>query len=352
MKKTIAVIFGGRSPEYHVSLQSAAAVIRNINTEKYRVVMTGIDSLGNWHVFEGSTEEIEKDTWKDSSALKPAVLSLDHEGTHCLLTFGEEGQDMIPIDAAFPVMHGAYGEDGRLQGALEMAGIPVIGCGMMSSALCMDKLLAHHIASSCGIPCAEGTCVNRYDENTRKAAEAIGYPLYVKPLRAGSSYGISRVCSSEELEEAVRNALRYDSTVIMEEEIRGFETGCAVIEKDGLFMGRPDRIILQDAYYDYTEKYNPKNSEIQCPAPFDAELSERIRKAAEAVWHALGCTGFARIDLFVSEEGKIYFNEVNTIPGFTAHSRFPKMMEAAGISFPELIDLIIEERLKKEGETA
>ena len=347
MKKTIAVIFGGRSPEYNVSLHSAAAVIRNIDPEKYSVVMTGIDRRGNWYVFDGSPDEIEQDTW--ASHAKPAVLPLDRESEHCLITFDEDGMEMIGIDAAFPVMHGANGEDGRLQGALEMAGIPVIGCGMSASAVCMDKLMAHRIVSLCGIPSAKGACVKTYDTQTRRIAERIGYPLYVKPLRAGSSFGISRVCSEEDLKDAVENALRYDSDVILEEEIRGFETGCAVIGTDSLLCGCPDRIVLKNDYYDTKEKYGPKTSEILCPAPFDERLKERIRAAAADVYRIIGCSGFARVDLFVTEEEKIYFNEVNTIPGFTAHSRFPKMMEAAGIPFPELISILVEEGLRKGG---
>lgn len=341
--KRILVLFGGRSPEYGVSLQSAYAVITNMDRERYEPVITGIDHRGNWHLFTGNPEWIREDTWLRDDCTVPVILPLDHDAEHCLMAVTENGWDMIPVDAAFPVMHGAYGEDGRLQGALEMAGIPVIGCGMTASAVCMDKLMAHRIASADGIRTARACTVCGYDHETVRKAESVGYPLYVKPLRAGSSYGIHRIASEAQLQEAVEDALQYDSIVLLEEEIRGTECGCAVLGSGKLRTGIPDRIRLTSSWYDYAEKYAPVSSEILCPADFDEAMMRKITETAETIYELLGCKGFARVDLFVTEDGELYFNEVNTIPGFTAHSRFPKMMEAAGMSFRELITTLIEE---------
>ena len=343
MKKNILVLFGGRSPEYSVSLQSAYAVLTHMNKEKYNAVTVGIDPKGNWHLYTGAYDAIPDDTWRTKGPCVPVVLPMDQEGTHCLLTT-EEDWNMIPIDAAFPVMHGAYGEDGRLQGALEMAGIPVIGCGMTASALCMDKRLAHQIVSLYGIHTARSVCISCYDRNTASLAERIGYPLYVKPLRAGSSYGIRRIVSDHDLQEAVKNALQYDDTVLLEEEIIGEECGCAILGTEDLFSGVPDRIVLESAYYDYAEKYAPVTSKILCPSGYDAAMVRKIIDTAKTIYQALGCAGFARVDLFVREDGELVFNEVNTIPGFTAHSRYPQMMQKAGISFEQLLDRLIEER--------
>ena len=345
MKKNILVLFGGKSPEYGVSLQSAYAVITHMDKERYELVLVGIDRRGNWHLFTGEPEWIKDDTWLREDCTVPVILPLDYEAEHCLMAVKENGWDMIPIDAAFPVMHGAYGEDGRLQGALEMAGIPVIGCGMTASAVCMDKLMAHRIVSSAGIRTARACTVYGYDEDTLRKAETIGYPLYVKPLRAGSSYGIHRVAAEEQLREAVEDALHYDSVVLLEEEIRGTECGCAVLGNRQRTIGIPDRIRLASSWYDYAEKYAPVSSEILCPADFDEAMMQRIRDTAETIYEVLGCKGFARVDLFAAEDGELYFNEVNTIPGFTAHSRFPNMMKAAGIGFKELITMLIEEEI-------
>ncbi|MBR3356362.1 MAG: D-alanine--D-alanine ligase [Solobacterium sp.] len=345
MKKNILVLFGGKSPEYGVSLQSAYAVITHMDKERYEPVLTGIDRRGNWHLFTGDPEWIREDTWLREDCTVPVILPLDHDAVHCLTAVKEDSWEMIPVDAAFPVMHGAYGEDGRLQGSLEMAGIPVIGCGMTASAVCMDKLMAHRIAASAGIRTARGVTVYGYNEETEHKAEAVGYPLYVKPLRAGSSYGIHRVSAKEQLRDAVLDALHYDDAVLLEEEIRGTECGCAVLGNRQLMTGVPDRIRLASSWYDYAEKYAPVSSEILCPADFDTEMTQKITAAAKTIYEVLGCKGFARVDLFVTEEGELYFNEVNTIPGFTAHSRFPKMMQAAGIGFGELITILIEEEL-------
>ena len=235
-------------------------------------------------------------------------------------------------------------EDGTVQGVLELAGIPVIGCGMLSSAVGMDKELSHRIAAAAGVPVAETVTVMKpYDAHEiQKYARRLGYPLFVKPVRAGSSFGITRVCKENELIPAVESAFEHDTEVILEEQIRGFEVGCAVLGNRELTIGEVDEIELSEGFFNYEEKYTLKTSNIYVPARIPHEKAEEIRHLAAVIYRALKCRDFARVDMFLTPEGKIYFNEVNTIPGFTAHSRYPGMMKAAGISFQELISRLIE----------
>lgn len=226
---------------------------------------------------------------------------------------------------------------------LELAGIPVIGCGLLSSALCMDKELAHRIVSAAGIRVAESITV-KPGYNPQKLsvqAERLGYPLFVKPVRAGSSFGITKVARAEELLPAVENAFAHDSEVILEEMIRGFEVGCAVLGNEEPVVGEVDEIELSDGFFDYEEKYTLKTSEIHVPARISPDVAEKFKEAALVIYRALKCSDFARVDLFLTPEGDIVFNEVNTIPGFTAHSRYPGMLKAAGMSFEEIIDRIL-----------
>lgn len=249
--------------------------------------MIGIAAANRqWYLYRGNIDDIPEDRWLSEQNCTPVWVSTDK--TVHGICFQDSGSiHTIPLDAAFPILHGKNGEDGTVQGLLELAGIPVIGCGLLSSAVGMDKELAHRIVSAAGIPTAATVTVTRpYSaEELMKCARRLGYPLFIKPVRAGSSFGITRVCEERELLPAVENAFAHDSEVVMEEE---------------------------------------------------------IRHAAAVIYRALKCRDFARIDMFLTPEGKIYFNEVNTIPGFTAHSRYPGMMKAAGIDFPELIRRLIE----------
>ena len=248
------------------------------------------------------------------------------------------------IDAAFPVLHGKNGEDGTVQGLLELAGIPVAGCGTLASALCMDKDRAHKLAAVEGIRTPKSFVFGRnMDMGTAavKAAE-IGYPLFVKPVKAGSSYGVAKVYDAEGLPGAVESAFAYDEKVIIEEGVTGFEVGCAVMGEDVLTVGEVDEIELSDGFFDFEEKYTLKTSAIHVPARIPSEKAEEIKRTAKKIYRALDCRGFARVDMFLSDAGEIVFNEVNTIPGFTAHSRFPNMMKAAGISFGQIITAVIE----------
>ncbi len=349
MKKfNIAVIFGGCSSEYKVSLESACSVIRNLNKEKYRPVLIGISKEGEWFYFTGDVARIQNDTWIGKDCV-PAALSPERkEGG--LLVFRERGVERLPIDVAFPVLHGKNGEDGTIQGLIALAGIPLAGCGVLASALCMDKDRAHALAAAAGVcvPKARvfgarnGIGVHEYEKEMRKFANETGYPLFVKPVKAGSSFGVTKVAKPDNLKEAVELAFLYDDQIILEENIDGFEVGCAVLGNEELTVGEVDEIELSGGFFDFTEKYTLKTSAIHVPARISDEKKAEIQETAKVIYRALGCAGFARVDMFLTPEGKIVFNEVNTIPGFTEHSRYPGMMKAAGYSFEEILEKIIE----------
>lgn len=342
-KKNIAVIFGGCSPEHTVSLASAAAVIRNIDAEKYEVIQLGITEGGEWFRFYGSPDDIEANTWRaDRTKCIPAVISPDRD-QHGILEFRLSGVRTTRLDAAFPVLHGRNGEDGTVQGLCELAGIPLIGCGTLASALCMDKDRAHKLVMLAGVAVPRSVLLEKLPTSAELAAlaEGVGYPLFVKPVRAGSSFGVARVEAPSELRAAVRDAFRYDNSVLLEEAVPGFEAGCAVIGNSELVTGRADEIELSGGYFDFEEKYTLKTSKIHMPARVDAATEQRLRETACRIYRALGCRGFARVDMFLTPDKRIVFNEVNTIPGFTSHSRFPKMMSGVGYDFPALVDALI-----------
>ncbi|HHV09368.1 MAG TPA: D-alanine--D-serine ligase VanG [Clostridiales bacterium] len=339
----IAVLFGGCSPEYGVSLQSAYSIIKHIDTDKYMPILIGISSKGDWYRFDGDIEKIGTDTWCNPSDCTPAAFSPDR-GAHTLLVFHQDNVVKLPIDAAFPVLHGKNGEDGTVQGLLELSGIPLVGCGTLSSALCMDKDLAHKLAQSAGVLVPASVRLKK-NMDTRIAltqVKSLGYPLFIKPVRAGSSYGITKVFEQRELPSAIELAFEYDDEVIIEEGITGFEVGCAVMGNDALTVGEIDEIELADGFFNFTEKYTLETSAIHVPARIPKEKAEEIKQTARSIYQALGCRGFARVDMFLDNQGRIVFNEVNTIPGFTPHSRYPNMMKAAGISFGQVISRVIE----------
>jgi len=338
-KPNIAILFGGMSPEYDVSLQSAYSVITHINREKYEPHLIGITRTGEWHLFTGDPKKIAGDTWVSPEDCMRAVISPDRE-TNGVLVFGKYEVWTIKLDAAMPILHGKNGEDGTIQGLLQLAGIPIIGCGTLSSALCMDKEKAHKLASMAGINVPKSVVIDSEEDKLLEAKNLI-YPLFVKPVNCGSSFGITKVNSPSELPTAVSHAFKYDSRVIIEENIPGFEVGCAVLGNKNLIVGKIDEIELTDGFFDYTEKYGLNKTNIHVPARITAEKAEEIVLTAQKIYRALDCQGFARVDMFVAPQGKIVFNEVNTIPGFTTHSRYPNMLKAVGMTFEEIVNEII-----------
>ena len=344
MKKyNVAVLFGGCSPEYSVSLESAHAVITHMDRTRYSPVLVGISPKGNWLHFTGAVGKIKQDTWNNPDDCAPALVSPDRDAPG-LLVQTTAGMEKISLDAAFPVLHGRNGEDGTVQGLFELAGISLVGCGGLASALCMDKDRAHKLAQAAGITIPSSTVLTKKAgrEDAFACAEKLGYPLFVKPVRAGSSYGITRVKERGELPAALELAFAYDDHIILEEAISGFEVGCAVLGNDTLTVGELDEIELTGGFFDFTEKYTLKTSAIHVPARISPAKTAEIKKAAQRIYKALGCQGFARVDLFLDKDGRVVFNEVNTIPGFTAHSRYPSMMKAVGMSFEQVISNVIE----------
>ena len=341
-KMTIAVLFGGCSAEYGVSLQSASSVIEALNFIQYQVLMIGITRRGQWFRYGGGTDQILNDTWWKHESCVPAIISPDRQ-THGVLTLEKGGSTAIPVDAVFPVLHGQNGEDGTLQGLLKMAGIPCVGCGMLSSAICMDKDIAHRLVHLAGIKTPRSIVMHHpvSGEELTEQTKDLKYPLFVKPANAGSSFGISKISDSHDLLCAVCTAFEHDRKVILEEAVGGFEVGCAVLGNETLTIGQVDEIELADGFFDYEEKYTLRTSKLHMPARIDQETADQIRKTAADIYRTLNCSGLARVDLFLTPEKEIIFNEVNTIPGFTSHSRYPTMMKGIGMTFPQIVDRLI-----------
>lgn len=339
----VAVIFGGCSAEYGVSLESAYAVIKNMDGERFLPLPIGITEKGEWFLFRGDIHRIKDNTWLNDDDCTPVLYSPDRR-EHKLILFCGEGTESMDIDAVFPVLHGRNGEDGTVQGLVELSGTPLVGCGTLASALCMDKDRAHRLAGCAGVKVPRAMVLDSIADAGKAAAfaEMVGYPVFVKPVRSGSSYGITKAAEAGELQAAVKIAFEYDSNVIIEQAIEGFEVGCAVMGNDDLTVGEVDEIELCGGFFNFTEKYTLKTSAIHVPARVSPEKCREIKQTAQKIYRALGCSGFARVDMFLTPEGDIVFNEVNTIPGFTEHSRFPNMMKAAGVSFEQVISRVIE----------
>lgn len=342
-KKKIAIIFGGHSTEYEVSLQSAYSVLENIDTERFEVIPIGITKIGDWYHYTGRYEKIAAGTWISDTSNLHAVCFSQNRSVGGFLELTSDKYTIRKIDLAFPVLHGKNGEDGTVQGLLELGGIKIVGCDTLSSALCMDKNRAHKLVALEGISVPKSVTFKKYDtaEALQEIRNTLSFPVFVKPVRSGSSFGMSKVVEPEEMAVAVELAFQHDSEVIAEEAIEGFEVGCAVLGIDELTVGRVDEIELSGGFFDFTEKYTLKTSKIHMPARVDAETERRIQQAAKKIYMALGCSGFARVDMFLTPSGEIVFNEVNTVPGFTSHSRYPNMMKGIGLSFSQMLDKLL-----------
>lgn len=347
MNKTkVACLFGGCSSEYDVSLLSATSVIKNINTNKYDIVMIGITKNGDFYLYNGNIENIENNTWFNESKCRKITFSTNRSD-HGIIVL--DNKEIIKINIVFPILHGKNGEDGRLQGLLELAGIPYVGCGMTSSAICMDKFIAHELVKANGIFTPKSYLFNQFNskESIKNTIKDLEYPIFVKPLKAGSSFGITKVNDESSLSSAIDLAFSFDDYIILEENIDGFEVGCAILGNNKLIIGEVDEIELQDGFFDYKEKYTLETSKIILPARLDKEIREEIKNTALKIYKILGCKGFSRVDMFYTKDKKIVFNEVNTIPGCTSHSRYPSMLKEVGYDFSEVIDELIQLGLEK-----
>lgn len=342
-KKTIAVLFGGCSNEYEVSLISAASVIDHLDIQRYNIVKIGITQDGQWLRYSGGTEDICHNRWHMHPSCIPSFISPSRE-IRGLVELVNTEYHVTPIDVVFPVLHGKYGEDGTVQGLLELSGIPFVGCDTLSSAICMDKEIAHTLVQAAGIDTPRSITVFE-GENIEKsvlAAEDLGFPLFIKPAKSGSSLGITKAYNKQELLKGVTLAFSHDKKVVIEQNIDGFEVGCAVLGNSDPIIGLIDEIEITGEFFDFNEKYALTTSKIHLPARIDADTTNKVRETAMLIYRTLGCRGFARVDMFLTDNGNVVFNEVNTIPGFTSKSRYPNMLRACNISYPEILDRLLQ----------
>ena len=347
-KLSVCVLFGGVSPEHDVSLRSAEYVLNAIDKEKYNVFPVGITKDGDWMLFDSTDYSmLPNKTWLNCEGNRRAAISpVRGQG---LLSFENDCVVRERIDVVFPVMHGENGEDGSIQGLLQIAGIPYVGPHVASSAVCMDKTLTKLVADLAGIRQAAWELVTRagYERNPEAAVAAVesrfAYPVFVKPAGTGSSVGVSKARTREELSEAIVQALKFDSKVLVEEFIDGKEIEVAVLGNDIPVASVCGEIDSGADFYDYDAKYITDTSTAHIPARIPEETAELVRENAVKIYAAMGCRGLSRVDFFVTHEGgEVVFNEINTLPGFTSISMYPKLFAASGIPGKELIDRLIE----------
>jgi len=342
MKKIkLAILFGGCSEEHPVSVKSAGEVAKHLDPDRYDPVFIGITKKGAWRRCDRPGP-----LW-EARAGEEAVLSPDRTA-HGLLCRKNGAWETVYLDAVFPVLHGKNGEDGAMQGLLELSGVPYVGCGVAASALAMDKALAYLAAEAAGVIVPRHwTAETLREVNPSK----LPFPVFVKPARSGSSFGVSRVEGIEGMETAWQEARRFDRKVLIEEAVVGREVGCAVLGDDeGLTVGALDEIRLDHGFFRIHQEQAPEqgseNALVISPAPLPEETRARVEETAKRVFRALGCRGLARVDLFLRPDGTVVLNEVNTLPGLTSYSRYPRMMAAAGLSMGELIDRLVAMAMK------
>ena len=332
----VGVIFGGGGEEHPISVKSAREVAKHLDADKYEPFYIGITKSGAWKLCDGPEAD-----WEKGNA-RPAVLSPDRS-IPGLLVLDQGRYESVSLDLVLPVLHGKFGEDGAIQGLLELSGIPYAGCDVQSSAVCMDKSLAYIVARSAGIATPNFWTVTP-DEDID--ADQLSYPVFVKPARSGSSFGVTKVSRREELQSAVQTARQYDSKVVIEEAVVGSEVGCAIHGNDlDLFAGEVDQIALSDGFFRIHQEREPErgsdNATVIVPANISAGSRSLVQDTAKAIYRALGCSGLARVDMFLTDGGQVVLNEVNTLPGMTSYSRYPRMMAAAGLPFADVIDRIV-----------
>lgn len=346
--KNVCVLFGGKSSEFYVSCNSAYTVITNIPREKYNVIPVGITQEGDWFYYADDIKLIPNAGWLESEKKYPASF-LTNSIFPGLTVLRDEKIEQIAVDVVFPVLHGKNGEDGTLQGMLDMLDIPYVGCGVAASALSMDKAYTKMIVSLLDIkqaPYVLLTSKNTAKEKRAKIEQSekeIGYPMFVKPCKAGSSCGISKVKNKEELKQAVDKALKYDNKVLLEKAIVGRELECAILDVGELIPSRVGEIIVKDEFYSYNAKYSDPSSQTDTSPDLPEDIVEKIQDAACRIFRELDCRGLSRIDFFLEKDtGEIIFNEINTLPGFTNISMYPMLMANIGYPLPKLVDKLIE----------
>lgn len=342
-KIKVAVIFGGTSNEHDVSLQSASEVIQNLSKDKYEIISIGINKKGRWFYYPGDTAGIETGTWESSPDCTPAILSPDpiHKGFIKLET---DDTSLQKVDVIFPLLHGKNGEDGVLQGLLQLSGIPYVGSSVGASASCMDKTIAHTILDNNDIQAAKWQSVTRsdlwhLDEKCEEIAVMLGFPLIVKPSNCGSTIGMNRVTTVEELSNAIKLSFTHDKKVIVEEEIVGREVECAVMGNDS-----PIASVLGEVAVTKTaeSEFLGRSLKLSIPAKIDQTSAASMREISLKAFKAFGCSSLAKICYVLRADGTIIFNKINTLPGMTSCSMYPQLMAATGMPYSDLLDKLID----------
>ncbi|MGH3439042.1 MAG: D-alanine--D-alanine ligase family protein [Sciscionella sp.] len=355
-KIRVAVVFGGRSTEHAVSCVSAGSVLSHLDTNRFEILPIGITREGGWVLGSAESDALAIHDRQLPSVTGGTALALPADPTSAGLVILEPeraGEILAGVDVLFPVLHGAYGEDGTIQGLLELAGLPYVGAGVLASAVAMDKAYTKKLLA------AEGLRVGTYHELPRSAVtldetqrERLGLPVFVKPCRAGSSSGITRVVDWTDLDAAITTAREIDPKVLIEAAEHGREVECGVLEfPDGrVEASLPAQIRISEGgagWYDFETKYLDESAELDIPAKLDDEVTTRLRAAAVRAFRALDCQGLARVDFFVGQHGSLTINEVNTMPGFTATSAYPKMWAVTGVDYPALLSILVDTALAR-----
>ena len=348
-KKKVCVIFGGKSPEHDISLKSATSVIKNLDKAKYEILTIGITADGEWYLYEGGVEKLESGEWEKCNN-KRAVISPD-SSDKAILVFDDAGVTKIRPDIVFPVLHGINGEDGTIQGLLELAGINYVGMGVLGSAVGMDKSFAKIVFKDAGIPQADWVLVrteNDFESYIDEIEKKLGYPCFVKPCGTGSSVGVGKAHDRSELISALSEASKFDRKILVEEYIEGHEVECAVLGRCDPKAAEVGEILPTVEFYDFDAKYNDNSTVLEIPAKIPAKTKEKIRELSVRAFKAIDGAGLSRVDFFVRyDNGEIVLNEINTMPGFTNISMYPKLWDAAGLGYSELLDELI--RLGEKG---
>lgn len=357
----VAVVFGGRSTEHQISCLSAGSVLRALDPEQFEVVPVGITPEGRWALLDLDTERLaitdgQLPSVSENSGTR-LVWTADPSSGLSVSPPGKVPEVLADVDVVFPLLHGPYGEDGTIQGLLELAGVPYVGSGVLASAAAMDKAVAKVLAAAVGLEQAPYVVITDREwsfdrESALDGVRTLQMPLFVKPSRAGSSVGISRVTEWDQLETAIEQARTHDPKVVVEQGVIGREIECAVLARAD---GRgPEASVCAEIsvkgdhdFYDFEAKYLDDVTDLAVPADLPDDISERVRAAACAAFDAVGCEDYARVDFFVTDDARVVFNEINTIPGFTHISLFPRMWRASGIEYPELVARLVRTALAK-----
>lgn len=353
--QTICVLFGGVSPEHDISLRSAEAVLRNMKTDDRKILPVGITKTGQWLLFGGDDyAALGNGTWEAHPNNRKAFLSPVRGMGLCILG-ADDQMETVPVDVIFPVLHGENGEDGTIQGLFALSGIPYVGCGVLASAAAMDKSATKLIAAATGVRQADCLLLHRCefaedaDAMCSSVTEKLQYPVFIKPCCTGSSVGVSKATNDAELRDALENAFRFDEKVLAEAFINGKEVEVAVLGNRNPIAATPGEIDTGAEFYDFDTKYVTSTSTPYIPARIPEETLHAVQDWAVKIYRALGCKGLSRVDFFVTRDtGEIVFNEINTLPGFTSISMYPKMFAADGVCFAELIEKIIALALEEQ----